>query len=211
VGCDFLALSGHKVIGPSGIGVLWGRREWLARVAPSLLGGGMVHHSSLSAYQLKEPPWCFEAGTPNIEGAVGLAAALNFLTKIGMDRVQEHSLALGRQLHEGLRPFADLRPLSSSDQEHYGIVSFVVTIPGLSSETFGRLLADSYGILVSAGRHCAHPYHDCLGIASTVRASTHVYSTEEEVTRFLDAVRELVGPSSASGKEICNEALAPVS
>jgi cysteine desulfurase/selenocysteine lyase len=211
LGCDFLALSGHKAVGPSGIGVLWGRREWLARLAPSLLGGGMVHHSSLSNYQVKEPPWCFEAGTPNIEGAVGLAAALSFLDDIGMENVEEHSLALGRKLHEGLQRFPQLRRLSSPDQAHYGIASFVIGVPGLSSETFGRLLADSYGILLSAGRHCAHPYHDCLGISSTVRASTHVYTTHDEVDRFLTAVSDLVGSSSVIDKEICNEACAPVS
>jgi cysteine desulfurase/selenocysteine lyase len=207
LGCDFLALSGHKVLGPSGIGVLWGRREWLAKLAPALLGGGMVHHSTLDRFQLKEPPWCFEAGTPNIEGAMGLAAALAFLDKIGMEEVQAHSLALGRQLHQGLRQFSDFRLLGQAQPEHHGIASFFVDIPGFSSEMFGRILADSYGIMVSAGRHCAHPYHDWLGLSTTVRVSTHVYTSEEEIERFLDVVRELVGPPAISTKEIRDEAI----
>jgi cysteine desulfurase/selenocysteine lyase len=199
--CDFLAFSGHKVLGPSGIGVLWGRREWLARVSPLLLGGGMVHQSGLDHYQLKEPPGCFEAGTPNIEGAMGLAAALNFLETLGMENVQAHSQLLGERLHRRLRESSQLQLLGSSCRDHYGIASFFVNIPGLSSEAFGRIMADSYGILLSAGRHCAHPYHDSLGISSTVRVSTHVYTTAAEVDRFLEAVWDLVGPPARREKE----------
>ncbi len=193
LGCDFLAFSGHKVCGPTGIGALWARRERLEKMAPTLLGGGMVHTSRLDGYSLKEPPWCFEAGTPNVEGALGLAAALEFLSSLGMDEVAEHSLALGRRLKEGLAPLARLRLLAPGAGDRYGIASFTVDVPGLSAEAFGRLMADSYGILLSAGRHCTHPYHDMLGLEATVRASTHVYTTSDEVEVFLAATRQLVG------------------
>jgi cysteine desulfurase/selenocysteine lyase len=141
---------------------------------------------------------------------MGLAAALAFLEQIGMENVEAHSLALGQRFHEGLRRFPDLRLLSQSPQAHYGIASFFVNIPGLSSEMFGRIMADSYGIMLSAGRHCAHPYHDWLGLSSTVRVSTHVYTSEEEVQRFLDAVQELVGPPVSASKEISNAAILTV-
>lgn len=191
LGCDFLAFSGHKVVGPSGIGVLWGKRDWLERMVPTILGGGMVHESRLDGFKVKEVPWCFEAGTPNVEGALGLAAALVFLGHIGMENVQTHSMTLGQRLHEGLKKHRSLRLLGHRNQEHYGIASFHVDIPGLSAEAFGRIMADTYGILLSAGRHCAHPYHDLLGLDATVRASTHVYTTADEVDRFLGAVGEI--------------------
>ncbi|MBI4179887.1 cysteine desulfurase [bacterium] len=193
LGCDFLAFSGHKVCGPSGIGVLWGKRSWLEQMAPPFLGGGMVHESRLDGYTVKEVPWCFEAGTPNVEGAMGLAAALEFLEKIGMKNVEDHSKELGRQMYDGLKGNRQLRLVADQTSERYGIVSFFVDIPGLSAEAFGRIMADTYGILLSAGKHCTHPYHDLIGFSATVRASTHVYTTEDEVNRFLDAVREITG------------------
>lgn len=193
LGCDFLAFSGHKVCGPSGVGALWGRREWLEKMAPPLLGGGMVHESRMDGYKVKEVPWCFEAGTPNVEGAMGLAAAIEFLEKIGMENVEAHSKELGRRLFDGLKDNRRLRLVAKLSPERYGIVSFFVDIPGLSAEAFGRIMADTYGIMLSAGKHCTHPYHDLLGFSATVRASTHVYSTSDEVDRFLQAVREITG------------------
>lgn len=191
LGCDFLAFSGHKVCGPSGIGVLWGRREWLERMAPPFLGGGMVHESRLDGYKVKEVPWCFEAGTPNVEGAMGLAAALEFLEGVGMENVEAHSKELGARLYEGLKGNRHFRLVADQSRERYGIASFFVDIPGLSAESFGRIMADTYGILLSAGKHCTHPYHDLLGFSATVRASTHVYTTAEEVERFLAAVSQV--------------------
>lgn len=193
LGCDFLAFSGHKVCGPSGIGALWGKRKWLEQMAPPMLGGGMVHESRLDGYKVKEVPWCFEAGTPNIEGALGFAAALEFLEQVGMENIESHSKELGRKLYDGLKDNRQLRIVAPRSPERYGIVSFFVDIHGLSAESFGRIMADTYGILLSAGKHCTHPYHDLLGFSATVRASTHVYTTAEEVDRFLKALREITG------------------
>jgi cysteine desulfurase/selenocysteine lyase len=192
LGCDFLALSGHKTCGPSGIGALWGRREHLERMAPSLLGGGMVHESHLDTYLLKEAPWCFEAGTPNVEGALGLAAALHFLESLDMERVAEHSRALGARLYEGLAALPHVRLVARGHRDRYGIACFDSHLRGLSAESLARILADGHGILISAGRHCAQPYHDMLGLSATARASTHVYTTAEEVDAFLEAMRKLV-------------------
>lgn len=191
LGCDFLALSGHKVLGPSGIGALWGRRERLENLRPSLFGGGMVHASREDRYELKEVPWRFEAGTPNIEGALGFAAALDFIDAIGMEHVAAHSLALGRRLFDGLSRIERIRLVAPTVRDRFGIASFAVLVPGLSAEAFGRLMADAHAVLLSAGRHCAHPYHDLIEAAATVRASTHVYTTDEEIDRLIAGVRAL--------------------
>ncbi len=191
LGCDFLAFSSHKVCGPSGIGVLWGRRELLERFAPPQFGGGMVHESRLDGFAVKEAPLRFEAGTPNIEGALGLAAALEFLMKVGMRAVEAHSLELGRRLCDGLNDIPRVRLVASGARKRYGIASFVVDLPGFSAEAFARLMADRHTIMLSAGNHCAQPYHGLQGLPATVRASTHVYTTADEVDRFLAAVREI--------------------
>lgn len=193
LGCDFLAFSGHKVCGPSGIGVLWGRREQLAKMVPSLLGGGMVHESRLDGYQIKEPPHCFEAGTPNIEGALGLAAALKFMENIGMNHVENHSRELGERLYDGLKEIPNIKLIAQEKRDRYGIASFFIKIPGLSAEALGRMLADTHGIMLSTGMHCTHPYHGLLNFPATVRASTQVYNTTEEVETFLGALRGIFG------------------
>lgn len=192
LGCDFIAFSGHKVCGPSGIGALWGKREWLERVKPPLLGGGMVHESRLDGYRIKEVPWCFEAGTPNVEGALGLAAALEFLMALGMEKVESHSLELGKRLYDGLKSRSRVRIAAPDCRERYGIISFSPNISGLTVESFGRMMADTHGILLSAGTHCAQPYHKLAGLPSTVRASTHVYTKPEEVDFFLEAAQAVL-------------------
>lgn len=198
LGCDFLAFSGHKTLGPSGIGVLWGKRELLEQLKPSLFGGGMVSASRLEDYSLKEIPWCFEAGTPNIEGALGMASAIEFLSRLTMEAVREHSLSLGRRLFDGLSELPRLRLIAADSRERFGIAGFSIDVDGLSVEAFGRLMADSHGIMLSAGRHCTHPYHDMLDLVATVRASTHVYTTEDEIDQFLAAVGDILGPGKAS-------------
>ncbi len=188
LGCDFLAFSGHKVCGPSGIGVLWGKSAHLEKMVPTVFGGGMVHESHLSRFTLKEPPLCFEAGTPNIEGALGLAAAIEFLQSIGMSKIEQHSLRMGEALSCALLDQKKVKLIAGRCQNRYGIASFYLDVPGLSAEALGRMLADSHGIMVSTGMHCTHPYHNMLGYSSTVRASTHVYTTDNEIEIFSNAL-----------------------
>ena len=193
--CDFLVLSGHKLLGPSGIGVLYGKRERLAGLALYQTGGGMVRRHTDEGFTPHEVPQRFEAGTPNIEGAVGLGAAVGYLRALGMEAVRAHSLALGRHLVEGLREIPGARIVAGSAplERRIGLAAFTLAAPGLGQEAIARLLCDRYGILLSGGYHCAHLLHDRLGLDGTVRISTHVFNTHAEIDRALAALREISG------------------
>jgi len=193
--CDYLVLSGHKMLGPSGIGVLYGKRERLAELAPYQTGGGMVRRHGDDRYEVHDVPLRFEAGTPNIEGAIGLAAAAGYLRRLGMDEVREHSLALGRRLVEGLRALGGVRVVAGSAplERRIGLAAFTLEAPGLSPDSLARLLCDRYQILVSGGYHCAHILHHRLNLNGTVRVSTHVFNTHAEIDRVLSALREIAG------------------
>ena len=193
--CDFLVLSGHKLLGPSGIGVLYGKRERLAGLALYQTGGGMVRRHTDEGFTPHDVPQRFEAGTPNIEGAVGLGAAVGYLRTLGMDAVRAHSLALGRHLVEGLREIPGARIVAGSApvDRRIGLAAFTLAAPGLGQEAVARLLCDRYGILLSGGYHCAHVLHDRLGLDGTVRISTHVFNTHAEIDRALAALREISG------------------
>lgn len=193
--CDFLVLSGHKLLGPSGIGVLYGKREQLELLRPYQVGGGMVKRHGDDAYTLQDIPWRFEAGTPNIEGAIGLGAAVSYLRRIGMDAVQAHSHDLGRHLVEQLSTLPDTEILgcTAPQARRLGLATFVMKTPGLGQESLARLLCDRYQILVSGGFHCAHILHDRLRLDGTVRASTHIFNTRADIERLVFALREIAG------------------
>ena len=192
--CDFLVLSGHKLLAPSGIGVLYGKRERLAELGLYQVGGGMVklHHDD--HYTTHDGPARFEAGTPNIEGVIGLGAAAAYLRRIGLAHVHRHSLTLGRHLVERLRSvphteiLADRVPL----EHRLGLATFVVRAPGLGQDSIARLLCDRYQILVSGGYHCAHILHHRLHLDGTVRASTHVFNTTADIDRLIEALRDII-------------------
>ncbi len=192
--CDYLVLSGHKLLGPSGIGVLYGKRERLARLGLYQTGGGMVRRHGEDGFEPDDVPQRFEAGTPNIEGAIGLGAAVMWLRGLGMQAVLEHSLSLGKHLVEGLREIPGVfiiaggAPLS----RRIGLATFSVDFPGISPESLARLLCDRHQVLVSGGYHCAHILHDRLRRAGTVRASTQVFNTHAEIERLLSALRDIV-------------------
>ncbi len=191
--CDFLVLSGHKMLGPSGIGVLYGKRERLAELALYQTGGGMVRRHGDESFEVHEAPLRFEAGTPNIEGAIGLAAAVGYLRGLGMEAVRAHSLALGRRLVEGLRATPGVRIVAGSAplERRIGLAAFTLAAPGMSADGVARLLCDRYQVLVSGGYHCAHILHHRLGLDGTVRASTHVFNTGAEIDLLLSAVAEI--------------------
>jgi len=191
--CDFLVLSGHKLMGPSGIGILYGKREKLANLPLYQSGGGMVRYHGEDRFEVHDVPQRFEAGTPNIEGAIGLGAAVAWLRNLGMNKVMAHSQSLGCQLFEGLVTIPGIRIIASSApiEKRIGLVTFNLDAPGFSQDSLARLLCDRYQILISGGYHCAHILHHRLGLDGTLRISTHVFNTHEEIETVLAALRAL--------------------
>ncbi len=182
--CDFYAFSGHMVYGPSGIGAWWGRSELLAAMPPWQTGGGMISSVSFERTEYQAPPQRFEAGTPNIVGAVGLAAALRYLQAIGRERAIDHGHGLLELARRRLAELPGVRVLGAPERRA-AVVSFLVD--GVHPHDVGTVL-DRAGIAVRVGHHCAQPLMDLLGIPGTVRASFACYNTEDEVERLVAAV-----------------------
>lgn len=183
---DFAVLSGHKMLGPTGIGALYGRRELLEAMPPFLTGGSMITTVTTTTVEYLPPPQRFEAGTQKVSQAIALADALDYLTAVGMPRIAAHEAALGRRLVDGLSAIEGVRVLGADiDLPRVGLASF--DIPGIHSHDVGQLL-DDRGIAVRVGHHCAQPLHRRLGVTSSTRASTYLYSTEAEVDTFLEGV-----------------------
>ena len=189
---DFLAFSGHKMLGPTGTGVLWGRRDTLEEMMPFKVGGDTIKDVTLEGVVWHDLPWRFEAGTPNIAGGIGLAEAAKYLMKIGMENVRNHEKELVeytmKRLSEELEE--DVIIYGPLDPEHRGgVISFNVL--GLHHHTVGKAL-DLFGIAVRTGMHCAHPLHYRLGLRGTVRASYYIYNTKEEIDYFIDALQKII-------------------
>ena len=184
---DFVALSGHKLLGPSGVGVLYGRQELLSAMPPFLGGGSMIKTVTLEGFTPADLPYKFEAGTPMIVPAIGLGVAADYLTQIGLPRIQAHELALTRYAHELLAEIPGVRILGPAPEKKGGIVSFVVD--GIHAEDVSRVL-DLKGIAVRSGHHCAMPLHKRYGVEASCRASFYLYNTLEEVERLATALGE---------------------
>jgi cysteine desulfurase / selenocysteine lyase len=198
LGCDFYAFSGHKMCGPSGIGALYIRRELLDRALPALLGGGMVTRVTEDAYVAAVGPARFEAGTPNIEGALGMGAAARFLFDLGMENVQAHAARLAQRLFAGLASLRRLRVLPAADAtDRLPLACF--TVPGLAAGDVAALLCNRYGVMARSGVHCAEPLVRHLGAGDLVRVSLALYNTEEEVDTILKALDELSGALQVRG------------
>ena len=186
LGVDLLAFSGHKMLGPLGVGVLWGRPEILDEMPVFLTGGSMIETVTMEGSTYAPVPQKFEAGVPVAAQAVGLAAACDYLTALGMDRVHAHESALAERLVAGLATRSWVRVLGPSDPAERGsVVSFVVD--GVHAHDVGQILDDA-GIAVRVGHHCAWPLHRALNAAATTRASFAAYSTAEEVDALLEAL-----------------------
>ena len=183
---DFLAFSGHKICGPSGIGVLYGRESLLDAMPPFLGGGSMITHVEIDSFAPGVLPAKFEAGTPPIVPAVGLGAAIDYVSSVGLDRIHEHECLLAARAHEILAAAGDVRFLGPEPDKKAGIVSFVVD--GIQSLDLAQVL-DQHGIAIRAGHHCTMPLHKRLGIASSARASFYLYNTLEEVERLADGMQ----------------------
>jgi cysteine desulfurase/selenocysteine lyase len=194
LGCDFLAFSGHKMCGPTGIGVLWGRAELLDRMPPFHGGGEMIERVELERSTYKAPPHRFEAGTPNIADAIALGVAVDYLQSVGMEAVREHEKSLVRYLLAQLREVDGVRVYGPQDPEiRGGAVAF--TVEGVHPHDVAQVL-DGEGVCVRAGHHCAQPLHRVLGVAATTRASVYLYNAPEDVdalVRGLEQVRRFFG------------------
>ena len=187
LGCDFYAFSGHKMCGPTGMGVLWGRKALLEEMPPYQGGGEMIEKVSRQSSTWAEVPHKFEAGTPNIAGAVGLAAAVDYLESIGLDAIHQHELSLTRTAMSLLAEVDGLRILGPLNaEERAGVIPFV--IEGTSAQDLATML-DAQGIAVRAGHHCAQLVVDRYGLSATTRASFYLYNSNEEVHRLAEGVR----------------------
>ena len=184
---DFLAFSGHKAVGPTGIGVFWGRAELLAELPPFLTGGSMIENVTMESATWAPAPKKFEAGVPNMAQAVGLGAALTYLTGIGMDHIHKHEISLTKYLLEGLSAITDLRIIGPKTTElRGGVVSF--TLGDIHPHDLGQYL-DSQGIAVRTGHHCAWPLTRKLGVPATTRASVYLYNTTDDLDALIVAVQ----------------------
>jgi cysteine desulfurase/selenocysteine lyase len=191
LGADFVAFSGHKMLGPTGIGVLYGRRAVLERLEPAWGGGEMIKEVWIDHAQWNDLPWRFEPGTPPIAGAVGLHAAVEYLGKLGMSQVAAHEQALTAAALEALAAIPGVTLYGPRNPEMKGaVVAF--NVQGLHPHD-GAALLDQHGIAVRAGHHCAQPLMKRLGIVGTLRASFSVYNTAEDVHSLAEAVAALRG------------------
>ena len=192
IGCDFYAFTGHKVCGPTGTGALWARREHLQAMPPFLGGGEMIKEVSFEGTTFNDAPYKFEAGTPNIAGFIGLGAAADYLTTLGLDQVQAREAELLAHFSEELSKVDGLRLIGTA-RDKAAVVSFL--IDGAHAHDLATLL-DLEGVAVRSGQHCAHPLLQFYGVAATCRASLAFYNTHEEIEAFMAAltkVRRLLG------------------
>lgn len=186
---DFLVLSGHKMLAPTGIGALYGKEKWLEKMPPFLTGGEMIETVTRERATWAELPHKFEAGTVNTGGAVALAEAIRYLDKLGFDWIEERERELTVHLIEGLRSLPHVRVLGDEDPEnHHGIVTFA--IDGVHPHDIAAILDEDH-IAVRAGHHCAQPLHQHLGVPSTTRASLAFYNTVEETDRLIESVSQI--------------------
>jgi cysteine desulfurase/selenocysteine lyase len=184
LGCDFYCFSGHKMLGPTGIGVLYGRRELLERMPPWQGGGDMILSVTFEKTEFNQLPWKFEAGTPHISGAVGLAAAIRYLEGIGMDRIAAYEQELLAYATERLSTVPGLRVIGTAP-EKASVISFV--LDNIHPHDIGTIV-DSEGVAIRTGHHCAMPVMDFFAVPATARASLAFYNTFEEIDRLVAAL-----------------------
>ncbi len=190
LGADFLAFSGHKMLGPTGIGILWGRKEILKSMPPFLGGGDMIKSVHLRESEWNDLPHKFEAGTPNMAQAIGLGAAVEYLGSLGMENVHVHEREIAAYALGRLAEVPDLRIYGPAAEERGGVVTFNLIRDGellIHPHDLASIL-DREGIAIRAGHHCAQPLMEHYGVPATARASFYVYNTEAEVDALVDAL-----------------------
>ena len=183
---DFLAFSGHKMLGPTGVGILWGKKEFLDEMPPFLTGGSMIETVTMESATYLDAPKRFEAGVPNMAQAVGLGAAVDYLNRVGLDAIHAHEVALTQKALEGLQTIQGLSVIGPKDLEmRGGVVSFAVE--GIHPHDLGQAL-DQYGIAVRTGHHCAWPLMRRFKTVATTRASFYLYNGFDDITALVDGV-----------------------
>jgi cysteine desulfurase/selenocysteine lyase len=198
---DFLAFSGHKMLGPSGVGVLYGKEALLDAMPPFLGGGSMINEVQLDRFTPAALPAKFEAGTPPIVPAIGLGAAVDYLSQIGLGAIHRHELQLTRYAYDALAQIGGLRILGPAPEFRTGLVSFA--FERVHSHEFAQVLNDHFGVAVRAGHHCTQPLHHLLGITASTRASFYLYNTPEEVDHLVEgvvAVQQMFAPKGRQRK-----------
>jgi len=183
--CDFFAFSGHKMCGPTGIGVLYGKRELLESMDPYLYGGEMIRSVTFEDSTWEELPWKFEAGTPVIAQGVALEAAIDYLEEIGMDAIRRHEELLAEYAYDRLAELGGVEIYGPPGDDRGGLVSF--NVEGVHAHDLSSILND-YAVAIRAGDHCTQPLHDKLGAPASARASFYIYNTTEEVDRLIEGV-----------------------
>lgn len=179
---DFYAFSAHKMCGPTGIGILYGKKELLERMPPLFGGGDMIRKVTLEGFTTNSLPYKFEAGTPSIAEAIGFGAAVDYLESLGMDKIHMHERELTKYAYEALYKVSGLTILGPPPEDRGGVLSF--TIENIHPHDVAQIL-DQYGIAVRAGHHCAMPLHDKLSIPASTRASLYLYNTEEDIDKLI--------------------------
>lgn len=187
--CDFMAFSGHKVYGPTGVGVLYGKQEWLEKLPPYQGGGEMIEHVSFEKVTFEHPPLKFEAGTPDYIATHGLAKALDYVSELGMDNIMAHEQELTRYAVEQLNTIEGMHIYGHKTAASDAVVSF--NVGNIHHADLGTLL-DQLGIAVRTGHHCAQPLISSLGVTGTVRASFGLYNTKEEVDTLVAGIRRVM-------------------
>lgn len=184
--CDFLAFSSHKMLGPTGVGVLYGKGEMLEQLTPGLYGGDMIVRVYRDHATYRDLPERLEAGTPNIAGVIAFAAAIDYLEAVGMDHIAQHERELISYALDQARGLPDISVYTTDDRDHLGGI-FSFNVEGVHSHDTGAVL-DAEGIAVRTGFHCAQPYMRFLGIPGTVRASFYLYNTKEEIDKLIHSL-----------------------
>jgi cysteine desulfurase/selenocysteine lyase len=187
LGCDFYAFSGHKMLGPTGAGILYGRRELLEAMDPFMAGGDMIKTVRIEGTAYHDLPWKFEAGTQAIAEVIGLGAAVDYLNALGMDAVRAHELDITEYAYEALSEVDDLTLYGPPPSRRAGVISF--SLDGIHPHDLATI-ADRDQVCLRAGHHCAMPLMTRLGVAATARASFYVYTQKEEVDRLVTSIRE---------------------
>lgn len=186
---DFVAFSAHKMLGPTGIGALWGREELLTAMPPFLGGGDMIKRVYLRSFAANDLPHKFEAGTPAIAEAIGFGAAVDYLCQVSMNAIGEHEKRLVRYGMEALSHVEGLKMLGPEAEKRGGVIAF--TLEGIHPHDVAQIL-DMDGIAVRAGHHCAMPLHDKLGIPASTRASFYLYNTEQEIDQLVESLGKVI-------------------
>ncbi len=188
IDCDFLAVSGHKMLGPTGTGFLYGKKHLLEKMEPFLYGGDMIFEVTTEGATWNELPWKFEAGTPNIAGGIGLSAAIDYLNEIGMENIENHEKELLEYALRRMREIEDIEIYGHKEQDALGLISF--NIKGVHPHDIAGI-CDEEGIAIRSGHHCTQPLMRHFCIENSARASFYIYNTKEEIDVFIEVLKKI--------------------